>query len=55
MQNKLNLLFISILAFTLSGCEAIGTIFKAGMYWGFLVVALVVGLVIWLFTRNKNK
>ena len=40
---------------TLTSCEAIGTIFKAGMWWGFILVAGVIGLVIWLFTRGKGE
>ncbi len=43
------------MSFLFTSCEAIGTIFKAGMYWGFLVVALIIGVVIWLLTKNRNK
>jgi len=39
---------------TLTGCDAIGTIFKAGMWWAFFLVGAVIALIIWLFTRGKS-
>jgi hypothetical protein len=45
------LLFLS--ALTLSGCEIIGDIFQAGVWTGILLVVLVIGAIIWLFTRSK--
>jgi hypothetical protein len=42
--------------FVLSGCEVVGSIFKAGMYWAFFLVALVAGIIIWLMMkRGKRK
>lgn len=38
----------------LTSCEAVETIFKAGMWWGIILVVLVIGLIIWLFTRGKS-
>lgn len=49
--------FLSLAVFallTLTSCEAIGTIFKAGMWWGFILVAAVIGLILWLLSRGKN-
>jgi hypothetical protein len=37
----------------LTGCEAIGDIFKAGVWVGVLLVVLVIGIIVWLFTRSK--
>jgi len=37
----------------LTGCEAIGDIFKAGVWLGVLLVVLVIGIIVWLFTRSK--
>lgn len=54
MSRKISFMLLAAMAFVLTSCEAIGTIFKAGMYWGFLVVALVIGLIIWLFTRSRK-
>lgn len=39
---------------TLTGCEAIGTIFEAGMWWGIILVVVVIGLVLWMLTRGKK-
>ncbi len=38
----------------LSSCEAIGTIFKAGMWWGFILVILVVGLILWIVSKSRK-
>lgn len=40
---------------TLSSCEVIGGIFKAGVWTGILIVAAVVGLIIWLIARMSGK
>jgi uncharacterized protein (DUF2062 family) len=41
------------LAMILSGCEVVGGIFKAGVWVGLLVAALVIGLIIYFMTRRK--
>lgn len=38
----------------LAGCEVIGGIFKAGVWFGILLVAGVVALLIWIFTRGRR-
>ena len=38
----------------LTSCEAVETVFKAGMYWGFFLIALVVVVIFWLFSRGKK-
>ena len=48
----LTLAIFALLSFT--GCDAIGTIFKAGMWWAFFLIGAVIALIIWLFTRGKN-
>ena len=45
------LLLLSSVALT--GCEVIGDIFKAGVWTGVLLVILVIGIIVWLFTRSK--
>lgn len=45
----LSLLFMLLL--TMSSCEAIGGIFKAGAWTGAIAVILVIGVVIWLFSK----
>ncbi len=44
-------LFTSVV--TLSSCEVIGGIFKAGVWVGVLLVVLVVGIIVFAFTRKK--
>ncbi len=38
----------------LTSCEAIGSIFKAGLWSGIIVVVLVVALIIWLVGRARK-
>jgi hypothetical protein len=48
----LNLLFaISIF----SSCQAIGAIFKAGVWVGILIVVAILALILWLVNRGSNK
>lgn len=46
------LLWVAII---FSGCEVIGGIFKAGVWTGVLLVALVIFVIIWLLTRAGRK
>lgn len=48
------LMFLA-LAMTLSSCELVGDIFKAGFYAAFIVIAIVVALVIWLISRFRRR
>jgi len=43
------------MALTLSSCELIGGIFKAGVWTGLLIVAVVLGLIIFLLSRSGRK
>lgn len=45
------LTFLSLLMLTLSSCEIIGGIFKAGVWVGIIVVVLVLFLVVRLLSR----
>ena len=55
VMKKFTFLSLAVFALlTLTGCEAIGTIFEAGMWWGIILVAGVIGLVLWLFTRSRK-
>jgi len=38
----------------LTSCEAVETVFKAGMYWGFFLIVLVLVVIFWLFSRGKK-
>ena len=46
-------LFLAVLATTLTGCDAIGSIFKAGAYTGIIAVFVVVALL--FFVVNKMR
>ncbi|MFN0082358.1 MAG: phosphatidate cytidylyltransferase [Ferruginibacter sp.] len=43
-----------VLVTTLSSCEAIGSIFKAGIWTGVIGIALVVFLIIYLISRSRK-
>lgn len=49
------LFFILLLSGLLSGCQAIGSIFKAGVWSGVLLVVIVVGVIIFIFSRGKKS
>ncbi|AZA84632.1 phosphatidate cytidylyltransferase [Chryseobacterium lactis] len=40
---------------TLTSCEAVGTIFKAGMWWGIIVVCVIVVILLLIFSKGKNS
>ncbi|HKO78779.1 MAG TPA: hypothetical protein VJU78_00215 [Chitinophagaceae bacterium] len=49
--------FLFVLFFTLfvlSGCGAIETIFKAGMWWAFFLVGLVVVVIILIAAKTRK-
>ena len=54
-MKKLNLLLLIALVTTLSSCEAIGTIFKAGAYVGIIAVVIVIAVIWWLVSLFKGK
>jgi hypothetical protein len=41
-------------SFLLSSCQAIGDIFKAGMWVGVIVVVLIIALVLWLIGKMRR-
>ncbi len=55
-MRKLTLYSMSLLSMLLlTSCEAVETIFKAGMWWGIIVVVGIIALLLWLFSRGKNS
>ena len=55
MKNIIVIPFILLaLMLSLTGCEVIGGIFKAGVWVGLLAAALVIGLIIYFMTRRKG-
>jgi hypothetical protein len=54
MKHSLYLfIFLLLSSLALTGCEAIGEIFKAGVWTGVLLVILVIGIIVWLLSRSK--
>lgn len=43
-----------LFGFTLQSCELAEGIFKAGMWWAFILIALVVGLILWLLRGRRG-
>ncbi len=39
----------------LTSCSAVETIFKAGMWWAFILIFLGIALVLWIFSKMRNK
>ncbi|SKB73139.1 hypothetical protein SAMN05660477_00873 [Soonwooa buanensis] len=51
-MKKFTLGFFAILGISLlTSCEAVNTIFKAGMWWAFILIFGGVALVIWLISK----
>ena len=49
------LLFVTLFTmFVLSSCGVVDTIFKAGMWWAFFLVALVIGVIFWVVSKAKK-
>ena len=58
MKRSFTLLWASLLLnllFFLPGCAVAGGIFKAGIWVGVLIVAAVVGLILFLINKGSNK
>ena len=47
-------LFALALAFSLSSCEIIGGIFKAGMWVGIILVVLVIVVILWIAGKMRR-
>lgn len=53
---KFSLFFsLLLLSFVLSSCGAIETIFKAGMWWAFILIGLVVGIILYVMAKARKK
>ena len=50
---KLTVLLL-IMSFSLSSCEAIAGIFKAGVWTGIILVAFVIGLIVYFISRSRK-
>jgi len=55
MKNSLYVLMFLMLSMSLTSCELVGDIFKAGVWVGILAVAAVIGLIIFLIAKLSGK
>lgn len=53
-SKKIPILFF-LIAFSLSSCEAIGAIFKAGVWVGVIGIVVVVAIILWLISKLNKK
>jgi cytosine/uracil/thiamine/allantoin permease len=51
MKAFINCLVILLLSFTLTSCEAIGSIFKTGVWTGVILVVAVIAIIIWALSK----
>jgi hypothetical protein len=51
----LNISALILLAVSLSSCEAIGGIFKAGVWSGILLIVLAIGIILFIATRFTKR
>jgi hypothetical protein len=51
----LNIFALILLAVSLSSCEAIGGIFRAGVWSGILLIVLAIGIIIFIATRFTKR
>ena len=42
------------LAMTMSSCQVVGGIFKAGFWTAIIVIVVIVGLILWLVGRGRR-
>ena len=48
------LVLVLAMSMTLTSCEVIGGIFKAGFWTAIIVIVVVVGLILWLVGRGRR-
>jgi hypothetical protein len=54
-MKKINLLMLTALVMTLSSCDAIAGIFKAGAVVGIIAVVVVIGLILWILSMFRGR
>jgi len=55
MKNSLYVLLFVMISISLTSCQLVGDIFKAGVWVGILAVAAVIGLIIFLLSKLSGK
>ncbi|MGN7823152.1 phosphatidate cytidylyltransferase [Chitinophaga varians] len=54
-MKKLTSLLLVMMIVMMTSCEVVGGIFKAGVWTGIIIVAVVIALIIWLISRGTRK
>lgn len=54
-KNLSLLMLLMLLAVSSSGCEVVGGIFKAGMWVGVIMVALILVVVFWIMGKMRRR
>jgi energy-converting hydrogenase Eha subunit H len=54
LNGAIRLVLVLLLALATAGCELVGDIFQAGVWVGVVLVALVIGLVVWGFGKVRG-
>jgi uncharacterized membrane protein YkvI len=54
MNQAITFALLLISTMMLAGCELVGDIFEAGIWVGVILVVLIIGLVVWLFSRGRT-
>ena len=57
-MKRSNTLFFALLLFitsATSGCQAIGDIFKAGVWVGVIIVVVVIAIILWLISKSRKS
>ncbi|MGE5519169.1 MAG: phosphatidate cytidylyltransferase [Candidatus Dadabacteria bacterium] len=47
-------MWFAVLVVSLSSCRVVGGIFKAGMWFGIIIVAAIIMLILWLVGRGRR-
>lgn len=53
--NLFTVVFITFLLFSLQSCQAIGDVFKAGMWSGVIIVVLIIGVIVYFISKGSKK
>lgn len=53
--NSFKYLILCFLVVSLQSCQALGDIFKAGMWSGIIIVILIIGVVLYLISKGNKR
>ena len=51
----LKYLILTFLIISLQSCQALGDVFKAGMWSGIVIVVLIIGVVLYLISKGNKR